>query len=116
MTTAQLVIVCLTVLTLALLAGAVILLSRHERASEHTAPASSELAEMASTVVVHTVDGRSLRGYVVRAPGPVIVLDDAAYLENGEAHALGGIQTVPRTNVAWIQELAAPPQPRYEDA
>ena len=58
---------------------------------------------LGATVVVHTADGSSIRGTLVGA-GP-IALQDAAYLQDGAEHPIGGTVLIPSGQVAWAQSL-----------
>jgi transketolase N-terminal domain/subunit len=55
-------------------------------------------------VVVHTKDDQSLRGH--RANGVLTVhLHSPEYLDEDTATSLEGDVRIPRSNVAWVQEL-----------
>lgn len=58
-----------------------------------------------STVVVHTVDGRSLRGVLAGVWRDELVLAHAAYLAEDGAKPLAGEVAIPRENVAFVQQV-----------
>ncbi|HEY3021802.1 MAG TPA: hypothetical protein VGJ32_16505 [Solirubrobacteraceae bacterium] len=100
MTTLQLAIVCVSVLTLA----AIVVAGRSATGAPPAPPATASLGDR---VVVHTLDQRSIRGTLDALGGGVVTLRDAAYLEDGQAHPLGGEIRVPARNVAFTQQLDA---------
>lgn len=60
-----------------------------------------------STVVVHTADGRSLRGVLAGVFRDEVVLVHAEYLTEEGPRPLAGEVAVPRENVAFLQRLGA---------
>lgn len=60
---------------------------------------------VASTVVIHTQDGRSIRGILVAEHADRLTLREAFYLHESGAQDAGGLVHVPRDNVAFLQEL-----------
>lgn len=59
----------------------------------------------AGTVVVHTADGRSIRGVLTGVYRDELVLAHAAYLSVEGPRELSGEVAVPRENVAFVQRL-----------
>ena len=104
MTTGQLVIVCATLLLLALIAAG-ILSTRRDSEPVLLGPAEEEVPTVGSTAVVHTRDERSLRGTVVRSTATYIVLREASLLAGGQEHGVGGTVRVERAGVLWSQEV-----------
>jgi hypothetical protein len=103
-TTLQLLIICGTVLLLAVLAAAAFA-ARPESAEDTEPPDAPAWPPAGATVVVHTVDERSVRGIVVEGAGHV-ALQGAQYLDNGAAQPMGGIVAVPLGNVGLVQVLS----------
>jgi hypothetical protein len=99
MTTAELIIICVTVLALAAIVAFVAGWAPHPR----RAPEAVD-AEPGAGVVLHLGDGVSLRGEVVAAAGEW-VLRDAEILVGGQAQPVGGQVRVDPGHVAWWQEL-----------
>ena len=101
MTTAQLIILCLAALALSLvIAGTVLAALAAQRVTRAGAG-----VQVGATLVVHTLDGRSLRGTVVPGDDGVLALQDASYLQDGQSHPVGGTVRVPVTNLSWTQDL-----------
>jgi hypothetical protein len=107
--TPQLIIVCVTVLLLAVVIAAVVSASRSAHLPHRQAGGVgvSPWGDIGTTLVVHTLDGRSLRG-TLRAFGQYVELEDAAYLLDGAEHPVGGTVHVPESNVGWAQALPTP--------
>jgi len=112
MTTPQVLFICITCLGLALICAYVCVSVANAPKPQPPVPTAPtkprKLTTSGATVVVHTHDGRSIRGIVARAPDHLELID-AAYLDNGVPHALGGTQKIPRQNVSFLQELAEAP-------
>jgi hypothetical protein len=101
MTTAQLIIVCGTVLVLAFIVAAVRLAPLMLADAARTRGAAD-----GESVVVHTLDQRSIRGTVVAdEDATVVALADAAYLQDGKTQPVGGVVRVPLSNLAFTQAL-----------
>lgn len=115
MTTFQLIIVCLTVLALAVVAARVVWLlrklevesatnaARLDAASRVTREREALLPEAGASVAVH-FDGRVVQGTVAEACPSSLLLDDASVVSDGKFNKLGGRQYIP---APWtqIQEL-----------
>lgn len=57
-------------------------------------------------VVVHTLDGQSLRGLVEGVHSDCVVLSHAAALrDDGQPVPIDGGAVIPRIHVAWVQHL-----------
>lgn len=59
------------------------------------------------TVVVQTIDRRSIRGVLVREGVLKLVLEHAEFLSGGDRAPFSGRAVIPRSNVSWWQELDA---------
>lgn len=59
-------------------------------------------------VVIHTVDGRSIKGILVAEHSDVIALSHAEYLQGAEAAQLAGSLLFPRAKILFIQVMSAP--------
>lgn len=57
------------------------------------------------TVVVHTVQGQSIRGVMTGAYKDCLVLDHAVFLAGDTTTNIDGEAVIPRASVAWIQTL-----------
>lgn len=56
-------------------------------------------------VLIHTKDGQSIRGVLVRRQPDALVLEQPDYLTGVKPQGLGGTVVIPRSNVAWWQEI-----------
>jgi hypothetical protein len=108
--TAQLVIVCLSALLavgIVALAAVAIADVKRERAPERAVSGPSLVGK---SLVVHTrkPDDQSVRGVVDAHYADRLVLRDAAYLHASGAQSAGGLVDVLLINVSSWQELQAP--------
>lgn len=60
---------------------------------------------LGKTVVLHTRDGRSIRGTLRTLHPDCLILAVAQYLEGEETTTLKGDVVVPRDNFSWWQEV-----------
>lgn len=97
MTTAELVIICVTVLALA-----AIVVFAAGWAPRPRGQRESVNVGIGAGVVLHLADGVSLRGVVVE---PGWLLRDAEILVGGQGQPVGGQVRVDPGHVAWWQEL-----------
>jgi hypothetical protein len=58
---------------------------------------------VSQTVVLHTVDGRSLRGVLTHEYRDVVILNHVVYLNEGGETEVSGEVVVPRPQVAFMQ-------------
>lgn len=59
-----------------------------------------------STVVLHTRDGQSIRGVLIRAYSDCVVLHHAAFLSPGGGETqVDGEVILPRPNLSWLQVI-----------
>lgn len=69
-------------------------------------PIRSKRSLVKRTVIVHTKDGQSVRGVLCAHHSDRLTLTEAFYLTDKQAELpIDGLAHVPRSNVAWIQEL-----------
>lgn len=124
MTTFQLIIVCFTLLGLAALAAAVVLLVRWGQPSNEAAP-----ARIGHRVTVHTKkpDDQTIFGVLVGDYTDRVVLEDAEYVTSKGGTPISGRQDIATRDIAWIDvhalvvipdrapadaSVEAPPTPR----
>jgi hypothetical protein len=57
------------------------------------------------TIVVHTTDGKSLRGVLHGQYADRITLREAVILHGEDEQPAGGLQHIPLGSISWMQEL-----------
>lgn len=84
---------------------------KHERWLERVKKSNdptSVVPDVGSSVVVHTIDARSIRGFVIKCGPMHLELDGVEYLSGGHPQRVGGTARIPITNVGWVQDLTKP--------
>jgi hypothetical protein len=107
LTTLQLSIICITALSLALIAAATLAVIRDAGPAKSKAP-----PRIGHRVTVHTKqpDDQTLFGVLVGDYADRVVLEDAEYVNNLGATPIPGRQHIAMRNIAWIDvhALVAP--------
>lgn len=97
MNTLQLIIVCLTVVALA------VIIASH--LSVKKGKARLHLEDLVGNpVVVNTIDQRSIRGVMVEAAGGYVAVGEPTYSEGGDERKMMGAAHVPVSNIAFVQD------------
>lgn len=91
------VIICLTVLALAVL----YLKPWRDYEDEST----HDLVREKSTVVINLLTGDAVRGVVLRSTRTFVELGEGRYLGSGAEVSTSGVIRVPRTNVLFVQDV-----------
>ncbi|HVQ60388.1 MAG TPA: hypothetical protein VMS60_15920 [Solirubrobacterales bacterium] len=87
----------LTILVIAASAAVVITLERRRGIRRH----------LRRSIVIHTVDSRSLKGVLIGEFADTIELAHTEYLHGGEESLLAGTILIPRDQIAFVQVVPA---------
>jgi hypothetical protein len=104
--TLQLLILCVTLLFALLIVYWGVLPARSEDEAE---PTYDPFLPDKATVVVSTLDRRSVQGVVIHSTPEYVSLGGAAYTESGTEVKMSGVVRVPRTNIALVQDVSTLP-------
>jgi hypothetical protein len=109
-TTTHLIIVCITLLLLALGSGVVLLALRgvigRARDFDPIPLEEDHGPAVGTTLAVHVISGQSLRGKLAWRDADVFVLSEPEILAGGESRPLGGdVVRIPTGRIDWFQEL-----------